>query len=132
MSEHYHDTYTGPRWTYGLTYRPPEYANIPDGWIIYSDQAHEDFRFGIIDYPFELAPEKIRKFELTPVRTTSAQITLEELYRQELDLLKTLAGEVYEVLKDEPMRNYKGKASLLKKWDDWQLLRDKIEEAASD
>ena len=59
------DTYTGPRYTYGLTYRPLGYAQVPAGWIIKSDRPHPDFRFGTIDYPFRLPDDVAARAELT-------------------------------------------------------------------
>lgn len=64
----FNDTYNGPRFTYGLQYRPLAQAQVPDGWIIWSDREHEDYPFGVIDYPFELEPEKAKSFEMILVK----------------------------------------------------------------
>lgn len=64
----YNDTYVGPRFTYGLTYRPLAQSQIPNGWIIWSDKKHKDFKFGTVDYPFELSAKEIKSFELTPIK----------------------------------------------------------------
>mgnify|MGYP001602228867 FL=1 len=62
------DTYKGPRFKYGLQYRPVGYANIPDGWIINSDHPHKDFfKFGTIEYPYELGQAEIDSFQLVPL-----------------------------------------------------------------
>lgn len=61
------DTYDGPRWTYGLKFRPVSYANVPDGWIIHSGQEHPDFKFGTIDYPFDLG-EKAASMDMVLVQ----------------------------------------------------------------
>lgn len=47
----YNDDYKGPRWTYGLSYRPVGMAMVPDGYIIWSDKEHTKYRFGTLDYP---------------------------------------------------------------------------------
>lgn len=67
MTTLFDDTYTGPRWTYGLTYRPLGYAQVPDGWIVFSNRDHPDFRFGTVDYPNELHPDTVRQTQLTLV-----------------------------------------------------------------
>lgn len=59
------DEYTGPRWTYGLTYRPLAYAQIPSGWLIKSDRAHPAFKFGTVDYPRELSELEVSHAEVT-------------------------------------------------------------------
>jgi hypothetical protein len=62
------DTYTGKRWHYGLLYRPVSAANLPPGWIIWSDKAHRRFpNFGTIDYPRALTQHEIDTFQLVPV-----------------------------------------------------------------
>jgi len=61
------EKYNGPRWTYGLTYRPLCYANVPDGWIIFSDRRDPDFAFGTVDYPFELEERIVKSYQLTEV-----------------------------------------------------------------
>jgi len=61
------DTYTGPRWTYGLRNRPLSIGAQPRGWIIDSLKGEGDggrFRFGTIDYPRELTPEEVSGYEL--------------------------------------------------------------------
>ncbi len=57
-------SYGGPRWTYGLQYRPLAKAQVPDGWIIQSNRQHPDFQFGTVDYPVLLPEEKVRNFQL--------------------------------------------------------------------
>ncbi len=63
----YDDDYTGPRWCYGLTYRPAAFANIPDGRIIFGDRPHEDYRHGTVQYPRALSQREVEAFQLTPV-----------------------------------------------------------------
>ena len=63
-------TYVGPRWTYGLTYRPVGYAQVPGGYILFSDKKHPDFAFGTIDYPAPLTDDKAQGFELTLVKVS--------------------------------------------------------------
>ena len=61
------DTYKGKRYTYGLTYRPVGYAQIPEGWIIKSDKPSARFTHGTIDYPRPLTQEEITQYQLTPL-----------------------------------------------------------------
>ena len=62
------DTYTGPRWTYGLRNRPLSIGAQPLGWIIYSLKGEGGrFRFGTIDYPRELTPEEVSDYDLAVV-----------------------------------------------------------------
>jgi len=62
------EDYTGPRFTYGLTYRPAARFSIPDGWVIGSNKEHPDFpKFGTVDYPVKLSDEELYKFELKEV-----------------------------------------------------------------
>lgn len=61
------DEYNGPRWRYGLTFRPVGFGNVPKGYIIGSDRPHKQFRHGTIDYPRELTTEEVAGFELTRV-----------------------------------------------------------------
>ncbi len=65
----FNDTYNGPRFTYGLQYRPLIQAQVPDGWIIWSDREHEDYQFGVTDYPFEIESEKAKSFEMILVKS---------------------------------------------------------------
>jgi len=67
MQPVFHDTYTGPRWTYGLNNRPLLTGAVPPGWIIWSNQPHPGFRFGTVDYPRELAVSEVTGYELTPI-----------------------------------------------------------------
>jgi hypothetical protein len=64
----YDDTYTGPRWTYGLTSRPLGYARVPTGWIISSDRPHPRYRFATVDFPIPVPPEQAERFGLELVR----------------------------------------------------------------
>ena len=59
--------YKGPRWQYGLTYRPATYAQVPDGYIIWSGKPHPGYAHGTIDYPFRLSDGQVERFELTLV-----------------------------------------------------------------
>ena len=73
MSEFiFDDEYEGPRFTYGVTLRPVTRFNIPDGWIIGSDRPNPSYRFGTIDYPYQLSPDKISHYDLIPQESTNA------------------------------------------------------------
>ena len=62
------EDYTGPRFTYGLRYRPMMIGAQPKGYIIGSGtETHPKFRFGTIQYPRELTPEECYSFELERV-----------------------------------------------------------------
>jgi hypothetical protein len=58
------DTYTGPRWTYGLSLRPLGYARVPDGWIVSSDRPHPRYAHGTVDYPHPLDERQARQMDL--------------------------------------------------------------------
>jgi hypothetical protein len=64
METLFDDTYTGPRFTYACWYRPPGYAQVPDGWIINSIRPHPDYNHGTVDYPRELTAEEMARFQL--------------------------------------------------------------------
>ena len=61
------DEYTGPRWTYGLTYRPLDIAAVPKGFIIGSLKPNYRFRHGTVDYPAALTQAQMESYELTYV-----------------------------------------------------------------
>ena len=62
------DEYTGPRFTYGLKYRPMQIGARPKDYIIGSEARHPDFpNFGTIQYPRELTANEIYSYELTVV-----------------------------------------------------------------
>lgn len=61
------DEYAGPRYRYGMTYRPPGLSGIPGGFIVGSEMPHPSFRFGTIDYPFRLDDRVVAQMELTEV-----------------------------------------------------------------
>ena len=61
------DEYQGQRFTYGLNYRPLDFASVPRGYIIGSAKENSAFKFGTIDYPFELTSDLVAGFELTAV-----------------------------------------------------------------
>lgn len=60
----YNDTYTGPRWRYGLIFRPMAGCHVPKGWIVWSDKKDPAYRWGTVDYPFELPADQVAAFEL--------------------------------------------------------------------
>ncbi len=62
------EDYTGQRWTYGLTYRPAGYAQVPDGYIIHSDKPNKAFRYGTLDYGRKLTDREVKGFELTLIK----------------------------------------------------------------
>lgn len=63
----YDDTYTGPRWRYGLEHRPlANYFNLsfPDP-ILFSDRPDPRFRYyGTADWPCEIPEEEARHHSL--------------------------------------------------------------------
>ncbi len=63
------DEYNGPRWTYGLVYRPLARFAVPDGWIISSNKDHPAYRHGTIDYPHQLPERDLKAYELVEVKT---------------------------------------------------------------
>lgn len=63
----FHESYTGPRWTYGFQNRPPGYSHNPEGFITGSQAKHAGYNFGTMDWPFPLTAEEQAAFELTPV-----------------------------------------------------------------
>lgn len=63
----YDDIYAGPRWRYGLNYRPLGYAQVPPGSIVFSHRPSVEFRFGTIEYPRQLTEEEVDGYELTAV-----------------------------------------------------------------
>lgn len=58
------DEYTGTRYRYGLQNRPIGGANIPQGFIIWSDRKNPLYRHGTVDYPKELSEQTVKNFEL--------------------------------------------------------------------
>lgn len=66
------DTYQGPRWTYGLTYRPVASAHLPKGWIVFSARKHPDFAHGTVDFPKQLTETEISGFQLSLVEVKQA------------------------------------------------------------
>lgn len=65
------DSYHGPRWKYGLQYRPlVTGGGAPDDFIVYSDRSSTDPRFrlfGTVDYPRELSDGEIESYQLVPL-----------------------------------------------------------------
>lgn len=64
--------YSGPRYTYGLQYRPfGGIGTVPAGYIMDTLDKTDDqrpHRFGTIQYPFELSEKEIYRYELVFVR----------------------------------------------------------------
>lgn len=62
------DTYIGPRWRYGLQYRPLLSGGaVPPGHITWSDRASTDPRFrlyGTVDFPRELTQHEVEAYQL--------------------------------------------------------------------
>lgn len=67
------DTYTGPRWRYGLTLRPlaQNGNSLVGDWITLSDRRSRDPRFphGTADWPRELLPEQAKHHGLVLIGT---------------------------------------------------------------
>lgn len=93
------DEYTGPRWKYGLSYRPVGYAQVPSGWIIKSNRPHAEFRFGTVDWPRELTDLEREHAELTLVSTPQKMrmtVTLEGLTLDQVHQVEALVAEAAE------------------------------------
>lgn len=66
---HWTHDYKGPRWTYGLRYRPMQIGAQPRDWIISSDgPVTERYRFGTIQYPRQLTEEELRVYEMEEIK----------------------------------------------------------------
>lgn len=76
----YDDSYQGPRWRYGLQYRPiTSYLGCRDlatderiPWILFSGRPSADPRcrtFGTFDCAMELSPFTCEQFSLVPLGT---------------------------------------------------------------
>jgi hypothetical protein len=65
----FNDTYTGPRWTYGMRNRPLSMGAAPKGYIIGSigGPAVGRARYGTIQYPRELTKEELYDFEMEAI-----------------------------------------------------------------
>lgn len=65
------EDYTGPRYVYAMTHRPPGIGCQPDGRIIGADnpQNHPDPRavYGTITYPRQLTEQEVYAYELLPI-----------------------------------------------------------------
>lgn len=69
MKTLFDNEYAGPRFTYGMIFRPASIGTVPVGRIIESNKSSPDFPvFGTIDYPCELTEEELYQFELVKVR----------------------------------------------------------------
>ena len=68
------DEYTGPRWTYGVTIRPVARFNIPEGWIVDSQKENKKYRFGTVDYPFELSQDDLTHYDMIKEQTPNDNI----------------------------------------------------------
>jgi len=63
------DEYEGPRWTYGLQYRPFGIGTLPEGFLIGSlKEDGTPFPYGTIQYPFELSEKQVSSFQLSFVK----------------------------------------------------------------
>lgn len=61
------EEYEGPRWTYGLKFRPMMMGAQPKGHVIGSERDHPDWRYGTVQYPRALTDEEMYNFELKGV-----------------------------------------------------------------
>jgi hypothetical protein len=65
MSIHiFDDEYTGPRFTYGCTIRPPARFSIPEGYICDSQRDNPRFRYGTVDYPAPITQEEADHYDM--------------------------------------------------------------------
>lgn len=65
---HWHNDYTGHRWTYGLRHRPMRIGAQPRDFILQSDgPVTERYRFGTIQYPRQLTEEELRVYEMEEI-----------------------------------------------------------------
>lgn len=67
MDPVFSEDYTGPRWRYGLQYRPFGFGTVPDGYIIGTldeDDNARPHRFGTMEYPFPLTEKQLYRYEL--------------------------------------------------------------------
>ena len=65
----FNDNYTGPRFTYGLIYRPMARFVVPGGWIIDSSRPHPDYpTFGVVDYPRPLTEQELLRYDMILVK----------------------------------------------------------------
>lgn len=60
----YDKTYEGPRYTYGLQFRPMMLGAQPKGAIADSERSHKDYRYGTVQYPRELNEPELYSFEM--------------------------------------------------------------------
>ena len=60
----FNDEYTGPRFRYGLQYRPIAPGAVPKGFIIHSDRLSSEYRHGTLDYPTMLPQQTADNYEL--------------------------------------------------------------------
>ena len=74
----YDHTYDGPRWKYGCKFRPPSFATVPNGRIIFADKRSSYYRFGTIEFPFELDEQERQNYELEFVEFIPSESRLSE------------------------------------------------------
>jgi hypothetical protein len=67
------DTYAGPRWRYGLRFRPLRSWNVPDGWILGSDRPHPDYAHGTAQWPRRLGLGETTAYELILVEDVEVE-----------------------------------------------------------
>lgn len=60
----YDKTYEGPRYTYGLQFRPVMLGAQPKGYIADSERPHKDYHYGTVQYPRELYDWELVDFEM--------------------------------------------------------------------
>jgi len=98
------DTYKGPRFRYGLNYRPLHSSHVPKDFIIWSDRKSEAFPvFGTVDYPRELTQHEIDTFELTPV-PISEPVVLGDLPFYQAIEKDDILYQIWEKQKDKAIR----------------------------
>ena len=86
------DTYKGPRYRYGLNYRPLGLAQVPMGWIIWSDRKDERFNFGTLDYPERLPDGQVKNFQLTFMGEVEVK-DIPKLSNEDIEYYSKLSGD---------------------------------------
>lgn len=69
------EEFKGPRWRYGLQFRPLGFAQVPDGWVLKSERPDSRFpTFGTVAYPRELTERETYGFNLVLIETPEGPV----------------------------------------------------------